>query len=112
MRSDLPMIKTKLPLLLFGILFSFTGFGQITYKDLNIDSSLTGFKFAADFQGTMVYRKIGPADIKSINPSAYSFTIPNGLIAKDALQQLEYLYNMSSQGGYSITNTFRNDTTL
>ena len=66
---------TLLSLATFAFTFSF---GQIKLEDLKVDTAITGFHFAADFQGTKVFTKHGASDIQTINPTAFSFTIaPN-----------------------------------
>lgn len=85
---------------------------QLSYQSLHIDTVITGFKFAADFQGTMVYTKNGPADLKSINPSAFSFTLAPKMKADDAKAQLDMLLNMSRANQYKITEVMTRDTTI
>ncbi len=99
-------------ILLFTFLVSNFAFGQIKLEDLNVDTTITGFHFAADFQGTKVFTKNGPSDIKTVNPTAYSFTIAQNFTASMAKEQLEMLLNMSVQNGYKITNLAKKDTTL
>jgi len=50
-------------------------FGQMKLQDLHVDTTITGFHFAADFQRTKVFTKHGSSDIRTINPTAFSFTI-------------------------------------
>ncbi|MGC4102148.1 hypothetical protein [Ferruginibacter sp.] len=99
--------------LLSVVIFLFTSsFGQIKIEDLKIDSTITGFHFAADFQGTIVFTKNGPPDIQTINPTAFSFTIAPGITAAAAKEQLEVMLTMSKENGYTITNLQTKDTTL
>ena len=86
--------------------------GQTKLRDLNIDTTITGFHFAANFQGTMVFTKNGAPDIQTINPTAFSFTIATGMTFDEAKDQLEQLLNMSVQNGYKITGLIKRDTTL
>jgi hypothetical protein len=105
-------MKLNLTILLFAFLFSNFSFGQIRFEDLNADTTISGFHFAADFQGTKIFTKNGPSDLKTINPSAYSFTIAQNVSASMAKEQLDMLLDMSLQNGYKITNLVENDTTL
>jgi hypothetical protein len=105
-------MKLNLTLLLFAV-FSFSfSFGQIKLENLNIDTSITGFHFAADFQGLKVFTKNGPSDIQTINPTAFSFAIAPNMTSAKAKEQLEMLLNMSKQNGYKITDLVQKDTTF
>lgn len=105
-------MKVKLTILLFAFLTANYSFGQIELEDLHVDTTITGFHFAADFQGTKIFTKNGPPDIQTINPTAYSFTIVQNFTVVQAKQQLEMLLNMSIQNGYEITDLVKKDTTL
>ena len=99
--------------LLSLVLFSFSvSFGQIKLEDLKVVTSITGFRFAADFQGTKVFTKNGPSDIQTINPTAFSFTIAPDMTAAMAKEQLEMLLNMSKQNSYKISDLVAKDTTF
>jgi len=93
-------------------LISNFSFGQIKLEDLKVDTTITGFHFAADFQGTNVFTKNGSPDIQTINPTAFSFTIAQNMNAATAKKQLEMLLNMSIQNGYKISDIIKKDTTL
>jgi hypothetical protein len=105
-------MKLKLTILSLTFLVSNFSFGQIKLKDLKVDTTITGFHFAADFQGTTVFTKNGPSDIQTINPTAFSFTIASNMTAARAKMQLEMLSNMSVQNGYTISDLVKKDTTL
>lgn len=105
-------MKIKITILLLAFLIYNISYGQIKLDNLNVDTTITGFHFAADFQGTKVYTKNGPSDIQTINPTAYSFTIVQDFTASMAKEQLEMLLNMSLQNGYKITDLLEKDTTL
>jgi hypothetical protein len=105
-------MRHKSTLILFTLLVSYTSFAQIKFTDLMIDTSITGFHFAADFGGTQMFTKNGPADLKAVNPSAFLFSIAPNLDAKTALGQLEQLLKMSKENGYTISNIVKKDTTL
>jgi hypothetical protein len=105
-------MKNKLLALLSTFLISKLSFGQLKLEDLKVDTTITGFHFAADFQGTKVFTKNGAADIQTINPTAFSFTIAPKMSAEAGKQQLEWLLNMSKQGGYKIADLVKKDTAL
>ena len=123
-------MKIKLTILLLTLFASSFSFGQnnndttvtktYTYsavnlsgvEDLNIDTTITGYHFAANFQGTIVFTKNGANDLNTINPSAFSFTIAPNMSSKSAIDQLDQLLNMSKQNGYKITDIVKTDTVL
>jgi len=105
-------MKTKLALLPFTLLSFYFSFAQVKLDDLKIDTSITGFHFAADFQGTKVFTKNGPADLNTINPTAFSFTVAPNVTAEMAVEQLQQLMEMSKQNGYKVSNISKKDTTL
>lgn len=105
-------MKIKLTIFLLGFFATSISFGQIKIEDLKVDTTITGFHFAADFQGTQVYTKNGSPDISTVNPTAFSFTIAPDMSSADAKFQLEQLLNMSKQNGYKITDIAKKDTTL
>lgn len=87
-------------------------FGQIKLEDLKIDTTITGFHYATDFQGTKVFTKHGASDIQTVNPTAFSFTIAPGLTSSIAKNELNKLLNMSKQNGYQIVGFTEKDTTI
>ena len=52
-------MKIKLTILFVTLFVSHFSFGQIKLEDLNIDTTITGFHYAVDFQGTKVFTKNG-----------------------------------------------------
>ena len=105
-------MKIKLIVFVLACFVLNVSFGQIKLKDLKVDTTIAAFQFAADFQGTMVFTKNGPSDIKTINPSAFSFTIAPNMTAEIVKEQLEILLQMSIQNGYEISNLVKKDTTF
>ena len=105
-------IKLKSKTLLLSFFISTFSFGQLKVKDLKIDTTITGFHFAADFQGTNVFTKHGPTDIQTINPSAFSFTIATNVTSAMAKSQLNQLLQMSKQNDYKITDFTEKDTII
>lgn len=89
-----------------------TSFGQIKLEDLKIDTSLTGFHYAANFQGTIIYTKNGSPDINTINPSAFSFTIAPNISFEDAKEEIRHLLKMSLENNFTISELVEEDTTL
>jgi hypothetical protein len=86
--------------------------GKVQLEDLRIDSSITGFHLAANFQGTIVYTPNGPSDIKTVNPSAFSFTLAPNMTAKVALDQFEQFVAFSKRLNNTLSDVVKKDTTL
>jgi len=105
-------MKIKLTIILLAFLAPNFSFGQIKLADLKVDTTITGFHFAADFQGTNVFTNDGASDMHTINPTAFSFTIAPNMKAAEAKDQFELLLSMSEQSGYKIIDIFKKDTTL
>ncbi len=102
----------KIKLLILASLICHICFGQIKIEDIHIDTTITGFHFAADFQGTMVYTLNGKADLNTINPSAFSFTIYPDASYQAAVKQIDQLLEMSIQNGYKHSDIIKKDTTV
>jgi len=105
-------MKIKLIILSVPLFVANFVFGQIKLEDLKVDTTITGFHYAADFQGTIVFTKNGPSDIQTMNPTAFSFSIGPNMTAAAAKGQLEMLLNFSKQNGYKIADLVKKDTTL
>jgi hypothetical protein len=105
-------MKIKLTALLLTFLVPHFSFAQIKLEDLKIDTTITGFHFAANFQGTYVYTLNGTSDLNTINPSAFSFSILPNTTMKAAIAEIENLFTMSKQNNYTLTDILRKDTTL
>ncbi len=96
-------IFTLVVILLFGVNFTFA---QVTFKDLQVDLSITGFQFTTEFRGgTKVFTKNGLSDInETINPSAFSFTIVSNISANKAKEQLKVYKQLTEQNDYKISD--------
>ena len=105
-------MKIKLTILLLTFLVSNLSFGQIKLEDLKVDTTITGFHLAANFQGTYVYTPNGKSDISTINPSAFSFSMLLNTTMKIAIGEIGNLFTMSKQNGYDLTDIIRKDTTI
>jgi hypothetical protein len=99
--------------LLIAIVFFYSGaYGQSAPKELRVDTLITGFHLAADFQGTRVYTKNGPSDLQVKNPSAFSFTLMPNATYQEAVGQLEMLLQVSINNGFHVNDVVRRDTLL
>ena len=105
-------MKLKLISLLTAFFTASISIGQIKIADLKIDTLITGFHFAADWAGTNVYTPNGKPDLKTKNPSSFSFTIFQNAPYKSALKQIENLIEMSKQDGYTHSDFVKMDTTI
>lgn len=95
-----------------ALLLPILSHGQISFENLHVDTTITGFHFAADFQGTHVYTPNGPADLQSVNPSAFSFTIMDKATKEDALKQIGQYRRVSLSQGYEPNDVVELDTTI
>ena len=98
--------------LLIGVFLPLFSPAQVTFENLVVDTTLTGFHFAADFQGTHLYTPNGPSDLKSMNPSAFSFSIMRDATREKALEQLGMYRRMSLSQGYEPNDVVEMDTTI
>lgn len=104
------MHKLVLLVLLF---FTFaTSYAQFKFEDLKIDTTITGFHYAADFQGTKVFTKHGPSDIQTINPTAFSFTVGKNMSALTAAMELGRMHARAKSDGFDISDFKEIDTTV
>jgi hypothetical protein len=94
------------------ILLSASAFSQYRISDIKIDTTITGFKFASNFQGTYVYTANGAADLNTMNPSAFSFSIYPNATYRTAMEQLNGLQEMSKFNGYTISDLTKKDTVI
>ena len=98
---------------LFCILFTFQlSYGQVKPEDLKVDTTITGFHFAANFQGTMVWTVNGPSDLKTENPTAFSFTVAQNTTYEALVAQIKQYLGWSIQNGYTHTGLVEKDTTV
>jgi hypothetical protein len=105
-------MKIKLIILLIILAGPCLTFAQLKVEDLTIDTAITGFRFAANMQGTHVYTPNGAPDLNTINPSAFSFSILPNATYQTAFEQILMLINMGVQDGYSQTDLVKKDTTI
>jgi len=79
---------------------------------LGFDTTITGFHYATNFSGTVVYTPNGAADLNTLNPSAFSFTILHDATYKYALSQIRGLLKMSDQDGFIRSGMVEKDTVI
>ncbi|MBO9660344.1 MAG: hypothetical protein J7527_16100 [Chitinophagaceae bacterium] len=106
------MICRSLFLFIFCIIANHS-FGQTQVPEVKVDTTITGFRFAADFQGTKVYTRNGPADITgTVNPSAFSVTVFKDSSLDQAVKNIETLLKMAAKTGYQHSALYRQDTVI
>jgi len=105
-------MKRVLTLLFACCFYSSVVFGQDPESDIKIDAGITGFKYAANFMGTKVFTKNGPADLETRNPTAFTFTIAKNRTPEDVKTQLDQFMSVSTRSGYEVTNLVKKDTIL
>ena len=98
--------------IIVGLLLPVLLCGQVSFENLQVDTTITGFHFAADFQGTHVYTPNGPADLQRVDPSAFSFTIMRDATREKALEQLGMYRRMSLSHGYEANDLVEMDTVI
>lgn len=87
-------------------------FAQLTKDNIVIDTKITGFQFATDYQGTMVYTANGKADLEKVNPSAFSYTVINGLTYDQLMKELSQYMSMAIQNGYVQSDFVKKETVI
>ncbi len=104
-------MKPKCTILALALFVLNAGFGQVKTVDVQVDTSFTGFTFAANFSGTKIYTADGKADFTSAKkPSAFSVTLALNTTFKDAFRQFIMLMSMAKQDGYTISDMVDKDT--
>ena len=105
-------MKFKFYITAIIILSSLQSFTQITIEDIVVDTSITGFSFAIDYSGTKVYTPNGPSDLKTKNPTAFSFTLMDNTNYEKAMQQFDAMLKMSIEYGFVQSDLVRKDTVI
>ena len=85
---------------------------QISIEDIQIDTTISGFSFAIDYSGTKVYTPNGESDLKTKNPTAFSFTLMNDATYEKASQQIGYMIKMAFANGYQHSDIIEKDTLI
>jgi hypothetical protein len=103
----------KLTISMLTLFISYFSFAQPKLKDLKVDTSITGFHFAADVNGTFVYTSNGKSDLTANKGFSYFalYMLPNATM-ESAFQQFEILHNNSIQDGFNLSEFVENDTTI
>jgi len=103
-------MKSSLFSPLFIVLFIRCAFGQ-NIKDLKVDTTISGFHLAANFQRTYIYTPNGSADVTpGKEPSAFSFTFMPSATIETAKKQIEDYINMARHNGFDQNNIISKDT--
>lgn len=105
-------MKTGLTLIAIFLFTALPCFAQLTTDNLIIDTKITGFQFATDYQGTVVYTANGKADLDKVNPSAFSYTLINGLTYDQVMKELSQYLSMSIQNGYVQSDFVKKETVI
>lgn len=109
-----PFVYKKYKFIVLLVLTSLTQslLAQIVYKDVVIDTTITGFKTAVNFKGTQVFTKNGSSDIKTFNPTAFSVTVVSDHTETDIKKQFDQLIDLGKRNGYQVTNLIKKDTVI
>ena len=113
-RRPVRYFQRTLPLLLFIIAsLSKNANAQDGHSNMVVDTSITGFHYATNFSGTLVYTQHGPSDINGHSqPSAFSITVSGEANFEQAKDQVLMLFKMSVQNGLKISDLLEKDTVL
>jgi hypothetical protein len=102
---------TKTLLLLISLAFLQDACAQQSNTGSVVDTSITGFHYATNFSGTLVYTQHGPSDIDGhTQPTAFSITPSGKVNFEGAKHELSMLLQMSHDNGYKISDLQEKDT--
>ena len=87
-------------------------FGQIRYEDIKIDTTITGFHFAADMMGVRVYTPHGEADLNAELGSAFSFKLLQNTTFESASDYINRLIEASKSNGFLVSGVVKKDTSI
>lgn len=100
-----------LAFLFLGLVHLQNARGQTPKAGVVVDTTITGFHYATDFSGTLVYTQHGPSDITgSSQPTAFSVTYSRTVSFEEAKMEVLQLRQMSDQNGYKISDLIQTDT--
>ena len=105
-------MKTMFVVVVVLFLSCHAGFAQLTAKNIKFDAAIAGFKFAVDFQGTLVYTPNGNADLDTKDPTAFSYSIYQDATYNKAVEQIEEYMKMSTDRGYLQTDVVKKETVV
>jgi hypothetical protein len=104
---------TKFLLLMVGMSLLQSANGQDSPSGIMVDTTITGFHFAINYSGTVVYTKNGPSDIDGKSqPTAFSVTVTKKASFDQAKKQVLDLFKLSALNNYEITGEAEKDTPL
>jgi hypothetical protein len=105
------MDKIRIMLILMGMTLQQGVNGQTTAPGFAVDTTITGFHYATNFSGTIVYTKHGPSDIDGHSqPTAFSVTLTRTATFEQAKKEVLQMFRMSALSGYTITGDAEKDT--
>jgi len=100
-------------LLFLGICLLQDASGQTWKAGIIVDTTITGFHYAADFSGMAVYTQHGPSDINgSSQPTAFSVTLSQTMSFEEVKKEVLQLLQFSRQNGYTVSQLIEKDTVL
>jgi hypothetical protein len=104
---------SKIMLLCLGLLVLQSIKGQTAPSGVVVDTTLTGFHYATNLSGTLVYTKHGASDIDGKSePTAFSVTLSKTASFNQAKKLVLDLFRMSALHDYNITGEAEKDTLL
>ena len=106
------MTHTRLVIVILLLTSSFA-FGQIKSQDIKIDSKITGFKFAKDMDGMLVYLPNGQDDFeRNENPSSFSIHTEPDMTYDRSVGYIDYQMDYAKRHGSTLTNIIKKDTRI
>jgi hypothetical protein len=88
-------------------------FGQLKVEDVKVDNTITGFKFAKDFDGLYVFLSNGEKDLKgNTSISTFAFLVKQKIDYANSIAYLDFQMNNEKKNGFVISNVVRKDTII
>ena len=107
------MDKIRIMLVFMGMTLLQGAKAQTSAPGVTVDTTITGFHYATNFSGTLVYTKHGPSDIDGHSqPTAFSVTLTRTVTFEQAKKEVLQMFRMSALNGYTITGEAEKDTVV
>lgn len=101
----------KVIALFFSLFIFHYSFGQLQIEDLNIDTSITGFRLTVISNSTYTY-KPNYSRAENIRLSAFSVSIMPSETDQNVLRVIDYVLSLRTEEGYRHSDIIKKDTTI
>jgi hypothetical protein len=106
-------MRIYLKLVLIILICPVFTFGQLKVGDVKVDNTITGFKFAKDYDGLYVFLPNGEKDLKSnMSVSTFAFLVKQNIDYANSIAYLDFQMNNEKKNGFAISNIVRKDTVI